>query len=112
MHLQTAVQQGRSPRTPTSTSSRTPRPPLSSPINLPLHASTLSSTVNTPLRHSHPLSVAAAPSASLLLMPSWSSHSSLSCIGFKLVIHFLGNSSALNLPRVHAVFVLFSSLTG
>ncbi|XP_030475160.2 LOW QUALITY PROTEIN: protein SAR DEFICIENT 4 [Syzygium oleosum] len=71
--------------------------------------STLSSSVHTPLRHSHPLSAA---SASLLLMPSWSSHPSLPYIGVKLVTHFPGNSSALNLPGVHAVFVLFSSLTG
>ncbi|XP_030535907.1 protein SAR DEFICIENT 4 [Rhodamnia argentea] len=71
----------------------------------------LSSSVHTPLRHSHPLS-AAASSSSLLLMPSWSSHPSLPYIGVKLVTHFPSNSSALNLPGVHAVFVLFSSLTG
>ncbi|KAI6679365.1 hypothetical protein NL676_033246 [Syzygium grande] len=63
-------------------------PLLSSPTNLPLHASTLSSSVHTPLCHSHPLSAAAAPSASLLLMPSWTSHPSLSCIGIKLMTHF------------------------
>ncbi|KAI6674846.1 hypothetical protein NL676_002752 [Syzygium grande] len=33
-------------------------------------------------------------------------------ISVKLVTHFLDNSSALNLPGVHAVSVLFSSLTG
>ncbi|KAI3425418.1 uncharacterized protein J3R85_010347 [Psidium guajava] len=71
----------------------------------------LSASVQTPLRHSHPLS-AAAHFSSLLLMPSWSSHPSLPYIGVKLVTHFPNNSSALNLPGIHAVFVLFSSLTG
>ncbi|KAI6672388.1 hypothetical protein NL676_000294 [Syzygium grande] len=70
----------------------------------------LSPSIHTPLRHSHPLS--AAPSSSLILMPSWSSHPSLPYIGVKLVTHFPGNSAALNLPGVQAVFVLFSSLTG
>ncbi|GMJ06500.1 SAR DEFICIENT 4 [Hibiscus trionum] len=67
----------------------------------------VSSAITTPTRQSYPVS----PSASLLLMPSWSSSPSLPYIGVKLVTYFPQNS-ALNLPGVHANYVLFSSTTG
>lgn len=44
-------------------------------------------------------------------MPSWSTSPSLPYIGVKLVTYFPENS-ALNLPGVHASYVLFSSTTG
>lgn len=44
-------------------------------------------------------------------MPSWSSSPSLPYIGTKLVTFFSQNS-ALNLPGVHASYVLFSSVNG
>lgn len=44
-------------------------------------------------------------------MPSWCSTSSLPYIGVKLVTHFPRNST-LNLPGIHASYVLFSSTTG
>jgi ornithine cyclodeaminase/alanine dehydrogenase-like protein (mu-crystallin family) len=44
-------------------------------------------------------------------MPSWSLSPSLPYIGVKLVTYFPQNSS-LNLPGVHASYVLFSSTTG
>ncbi|KAJ7000194.1 hypothetical protein D5086_008324 [Populus alba] len=73
------------------------------------HASlpTTSSTLHTPIRQSYDLS----KSSSLLLMPSWSSTPSLPYIGVKLVTYFPQNS-ALNLPGIHASYVLFSSTTG
>uniref|UniRef100_A0A6M2EBR5 Ornithine cyclodeaminase n=1 Tax=Populus davidiana TaxID=266767 RepID=A0A6M2EBR5_9ROSI len=73
------------------------------------HASlpTTSSTLHTPIRQSYDLS----QSSSLLLMPSWSSTPSLPYIGVKLVTYFPQNS-ALNLPGIHASYVLFSSTTG
>ncbi|OMO86966.1 Ornithine cyclodeaminase/mu-crystallin [Corchorus capsularis] len=67
----------------------------------------VSLAINTPIRQSY----AVSPSSSLLLMPSWSSSPSLPYIGVKLVTHFPQNS-ALNLPGVHANYVLFSSATG
>ncbi|KAM7499711.1 hypothetical protein LguiA_024125 [Lonicera macranthoides] len=70
-----------------------------------------SSTIQSPIRHTHQTS----PSSSLLLMPSWShsssSSSSLPYIGVKLVTHHPLNSS-LNLPSIHATYLLFNSLTG
>ncbi|KAG6778978.1 hypothetical protein NC652_010812 [Populus alba x Populus x berolinensis] len=73
------------------------------------HASlpTTSFTLHTPIRQSYDLS----QSSSLLLMPSWSSTPSLPYIGVKLVTYFPQNS-ALNLPGIHASYVLFSSTTG
>ncbi|KAJ6402312.1 hypothetical protein OIU84_014409 [Salix udensis] len=68
---------------------------------------TTSSTLHTPIRQSYDLS----QSSSLLLMPSWSSTPSLPYIGVKLVTYFPQNS-ALNLPGIHASYVLFSSTTG
>lgn len=44
-------------------------------------------------------------------MPSWSSSPSLPYVGVKLVTYFPQNST-LNLPGVHASYVLFSSVTG
>ena len=44
-------------------------------------------------------------------MPSWSSSPSFPYIGIKLVTYFPQNSQ-LNLPSVHASYVLFSSVTG
>ncbi|KAA8539967.1 hypothetical protein F0562_026659 [Nyssa sinensis] len=44
-------------------------------------------------------------------MPSWSRSPSLPYIGVKLVTYYSQNSS-LNLPGVHASYVLFNSLTG
>ncbi|EEF49043.1 ornithine cyclodeaminase, putative [Ricinus communis] len=69
--------------------------------------STVSPTLHTPIRQSYGVS----PSSSLLLMPSWSSSPSLPYIGVKLVTHFPQNSM-LNLPGIHASYVLFSSTTG
>ncbi|KAL0452462.1 UNVERIFIED_CONTAM: protein SAR DEFICIENT 4 [Sesamum latifolium] len=67
----------------------------------------LSAAVQSPLRHAHQTS----PSSSFLLMPSWSTSPLLPYIGTKLVTHH-SNNSTLNLPGVHAVYVLFNSLTG
>ncbi|KAK4403623.1 UNVERIFIED_CONTAM: protein SAR DEFICIENT 4 [Sesamum calycinum] len=67
----------------------------------------LSAAVQSPLRHAHQTS----PSSSFLLMPSWSTSPLLPYIGTKLVTHHSHNST-LNLPGVHAVYVLFNSLTG
>nr|GME13329.1 protein SAR DEFICIENT 4 [Ipomoea batatas] len=69
--------------------------------------STLSTTIQSPVRHSHDTS----PSSSLLLMPSWSLSPSLPYVGVKLVTYH-PNNSAVNLPGVHASYALFSSLTG
>ncbi|XP_019149757.1 PREDICTED: uncharacterized protein LOC109146549 [Ipomoea nil] len=69
--------------------------------------STLSTNIQSPVRHSHETT----PSSSLLLMPSWSLSPSLPYVGVKLVTHH-PNNSALNLPGVHASYVLFNSLTG
>ncbi|KAF2312223.1 hypothetical protein GH714_028603 [Hevea brasiliensis] len=44
-------------------------------------------------------------------MPSWSSSPFLPYIGIKLITYFPGNSM-LNLPGIHASYVLFSSTTG
>ncbi|KDP22215.1 hypothetical protein JCGZ_26046 [Jatropha curcas] len=68
---------------------------------------TVSPTLQTPIRQSY----AVSPSSSLLLMPSWSSSPSLPYIGVKLVTHFPENS-IINLPGIHASYVLFSSTTG
>ncbi|CAN1751500.1 Protein SAR DEFICIENT 4 [Linum perenne] len=62
-----------------------------------------SSTLQTPIRQSY----AVSPTSNLLLMPSWSSTSSLPYIGVKLVTHFAQSS-----PGIHASYVLFSSQTG
>ncbi|KAL8050852.1 hypothetical protein ABFX02_06G106600 [Erythranthe guttata] len=70
---------------------------------LPSH----SAAVESPLRHAHQTS----PASSFLLMPCWSTSPSLPYIGTKLVTHH-PNNSALNLPGVQAIFVLFNSLTG
>ncbi|KZV35966.1 hypothetical protein F511_31192 [Dorcoceras hygrometricum] len=70
---------------------------------LPSH----SAIINSPLRHTHQTS----PTSSLLLMPSWSNSPSLPYMGVKLVTYFPNNTS-VNLPGVHAIYVLFSSLTG
>ncbi|KAK4436269.1 protein SAR DEFICIENT 4 [Sesamum alatum] len=66
-----------------------------------------SSAVQSPLRHAHQTS----PTSSFLLMPSWSTSPLLPYIGTKLVTHH-SNNSTLNLSGVHAVYVLFNSLTG
>ncbi|GFP91346.1 uncharacterized protein p11e10.01 [Phtheirospermum japonicum] len=67
----------------------------------------LSAAIQSPLRHAHQTS----PTSSFLLMPSWSKSPSLPYIGTKLVTHHSQNS-ALSLPGVHAIYVLFSSITG
>ncbi|KAF4361709.1 hypothetical protein F8388_026399 [Cannabis sativa] len=66
-----------------------------------------SSSLCNPIRQSHDVS----PTSSLLLMPSWSTSPSLPYIGVKLVTFFPDNS-AINLPGVHASYVLFSSTNG
>ncbi|XP_065869182.1 protein SAR DEFICIENT 4 [Euphorbia lathyris] len=63
--------------------------------------------LHTPIRQSYDVS----PSSSLLLMPAWSSSPSLPYIGVKLVTSFPQNST-LNLPGIHASYVLFSSTNG
>ncbi|KAK9071631.1 hypothetical protein SSX86_008060 [Deinandra increscens subsp. villosa] len=66
------------------------------------------SVIQSPIRHSHQTS----SSSTLLLMPAWSlSSTTLPYTGVKLVTTHPHNSS-LNLPGVHASYVLFSSLTG
>ncbi|KAF3432927.1 hypothetical protein FNV43_RR24029 [Rhamnella rubrinervis] len=67
----------------------------------------VSPSICTPIRQSH----AVSSTSSLLLMPSWSSSPSLPYIGVKLVTYFPQNST-LNLPSVHASYVLFSSTGG
>ncbi|GAY45637.1 hypothetical protein CUMW_090890 [Citrus unshiu] len=67
----------------------------------------LSPTIQTPIRQNY----AVSPPSSLLLMPSWSSSPSLPYIGVKLVTSFPQNSS-VNLPGIHASYVLFSSTNG
>ncbi|KAH6809671.1 Rossmann-fold superfamily protein [Perilla frutescens var. frutescens] len=67
----------------------------------------LSTAIQSPLRHAHQIT----PNSSFLLMPSWSTSPLLPYIGTKLVTHNSRNS-ALNLPGVHAIFVLFNSVTG
>ncbi|KAL3650523.1 hypothetical protein CASFOL_006926 [Castilleja foliolosa] len=67
----------------------------------------LSAAIQSPIRHAHQTS----PTSSFLLMPSWSKSPSLPYIGTKLVTHHPQNS-ALNLPGVQAIYVLFSSTTG
>ncbi|CAN6705800.1 unnamed protein product [Malus baccata var. baccata] len=67
----------------------------------------VSASLQSPIRQSYDVS----PSSSLLLMPSWSSSPSLPYLGVKLVTYFPGNST-INLPGVHASYVLFSSATG
>ncbi|XP_047947788.1 protein SAR DEFICIENT 4-like [Salvia hispanica] len=67
----------------------------------------LSAAIQSPLRHAHQIT----PDSSFLLMPSWSTSPLLPYIGTKLVTHIPGNS-ARSLPGVHAIFVLFHSLTG
>ncbi|GMN44527.1 hypothetical protein TIFTF001_013738 [Ficus carica] len=68
---------------------------------------TVSASLSSPLRQTH----AVSPASSLLLMPSWSHSPSLPYIGVKLVTYFPQNS-ALDLPGIHASYVLFSSTTG
>ncbi|KAG6426539.1 hypothetical protein SASPL_110764 [Salvia splendens] len=67
----------------------------------------LSAAIQSPLRHAHQIT----PDSSFLLMPSWSTSPLLPYIGTKLVTHNPNNSSQ-NLPGVHAIFVIFHSLTG
>ncbi|KAI3749060.1 hypothetical protein L6452_12612 [Arctium lappa] len=83
--------------------------PYKSLINhLQTSLASATSVIQSPIRHSHPTS----PSATLLLMPSWSlSSTALPYIGVKLVTTH-PNNSALNLPGVHAGYVLFNSITG
>ncbi|CAO2838742.1 unnamed protein product [Amaranthus hypochondriacus] len=64
-------------------------------------------SLSTPPRHSHSTS----QSSTLLLMPSFSTSSSLPYIGVKLVTSHPQNSS-INLPGIHACYTLFSSITG
>ncbi|XP_021726748.1 uncharacterized protein LOC110693882 [Chenopodium quinoa] len=64
-------------------------------------------SLSTPPRHS----LSTSPNSTLLLMPSFSTSSSLPYIGVKLVTSHPQNSS-LNLPGIHACYTLFSSITG
>ncbi|GLU21161.1 hypothetical protein SLE2022_373200 [Rubroshorea leprosula] len=67
----------------------------------------VSSAIQAPIRPNY----AVSPISSLILMPSWSSSPSLPYMGVKLVTSFPQNST-VNLPGIHANFVLFSSTTG
>ncbi|KAG8390346.1 hypothetical protein BUALT_Bualt01G0074000 [Buddleja alternifolia] len=67
----------------------------------------LSAAIQSPLRHAHQTN----PNSSLLLMPSWSTSPHLPYIGTKLVTHH-PNNSALNLPGVHAIYILFNAVNG
>lgn len=49
-------------------------------------------------------------SSTLLLMPSFSTHTSIPYIGVKLLTHFPSNPPPL--PSIHASYALFSSLSG
>lgn len=64
--------------------------------------------IHCPHRVSFPLPT--APSASLLLMPSWSAHPSLPYLALKAVTSFPANSPRL--PSVHAAVSLFDSASG
>nr|CAB3500312.1 unnamed protein product [Digitaria exilis] len=64
--------------------------------------------IQCPQRVSFPLPT--APSAALLLMPSWCAHPSLPYLALKAVTSFPSNSPRL--PSVHAAVSLFSSATG
>jgi len=68
----------------------------------------LSAGIQCPQRVSFPLPT--APSAALLLMPSWCAHPSLPYLALKAVTSFPSN--APRLPSVHAAVSLFSSATG
>ncbi|KAF5800503.1 putative thiomorpholine-carboxylate dehydrogenase [Helianthus annuus] len=83
--------------------------PYKSLINhLQTSLASATSVIQSPIRHSHPTS----SSSTLLLMPAWSLSSTvLPYIGVKLVTTHPDNSS-LNLPGVHASYVLFNSVTG
>ncbi|KAI3519497.1 hypothetical protein L1887_08667 [Cichorium endivia] len=83
--------------------------PYKSLINhLQTSLATATSVIQSPIRHSHQTS----SSSTLLLMPSWPlSSTTLPYIGVKLVTTH-PNNSALNLPGVHASYVLFNSVTG
>ncbi|KAL8240831.1 hypothetical protein R6Q59_014186 [Mikania micrantha] len=66
------------------------------------------SVIQSPIRHHHQTS----SSSTLLLMPAWSiSPTTIPYTGVKLVT-VNPNNSALNLPGVHASYVLFNSVTG
>ncbi|XP_066345221.1 LOW QUALITY PROTEIN: protein SAR DEFICIENT 4-like [Miscanthus floridulus] len=69
----------------------------------------LSACIQCPQRVSFPLPTA-APSAALLLMPSWCAHPSLPYLALKAVTSFPSN--APRLPSVHAAVSLFSAATG
>uniref|UniRef100_A0A0E0MA37 Ornithine cyclodeaminase n=1 Tax=Oryza punctata TaxID=4537 RepID=A0A0E0MA37_ORYPU len=64
--------------------------------------------IHCPHRVSFPLPT--APSASLLLMPSWSAHPSLPYLALKAVTSFPANSPRF--PSVHAAVSLFDSASG
>ncbi|WOL09769.1 hypothetical protein Cni_G18522 [Canna indica] len=70
----------------------------------------LSAAIHSPPRSAFPLP--SSPSASLLLMPSWSSDPSLPYIGVKIVTSFPSNSTLHRLPGVHASYSLFHAATG
>lgn len=70
----------------------------------------LAAAVHSPPRSAFPLP--SSPSASLLLMPSWSSSPFLPYLGVKIVTSFPSNSTLHRLPGVHASYSLFHAATG
>ncbi|GJM91314.1 hypothetical protein PR202_ga07676 [Eleusine coracana subsp. coracana] len=85
-----------------------PFPSLISHLRAGLAHPELSAGIQCPQRVSFPLPT--APSAALLLMPSWCSHPTLPYLALKAVTSFPSNSPRL--PSVHAAVSLFSSATG
>ncbi|KAJ1296479.1 hypothetical protein BS78_01G303900 [Paspalum vaginatum] len=85
-----------------------PFPSLMAHLRAGLAHPELSAGIQCPQRVSFPLPT--APSAALLLMPSWCAHPSLPYLALKSVTSFPSNSPRL--PSVHAAVSLFSSATG
>nr|XP_043632807.1 protein SAR DEFICIENT 4 [Erigeron canadensis] len=89
--------------------------PYTSLINhLQTSIPTTTSVIQSPIRHSHQTSSSSSSNITnnLLLMPAWSeSPTTFPYIGVKLVtVH--PDNSALNLPGVHASYLIFNSVTG
>lgn len=85
-----------------------PFPSLISHLRDGLGHPELSAGIQCPQRLSFP--VPTAPSAALLLMPSWCAHPDLPYLALKAVTSFPSN--APRLPSIHAAVSLFSSATG
>ncbi|CAL4931975.1 unnamed protein product [Urochloa decumbens] len=85
-----------------------PFPSLIAHLRAGLAHPDLAAGIECPQRVSLPLPT--APSAALLLMPSWCAHPSLPYLALKAITSFPSN--APRLPSVHGAVSLFSSATG